>query len=81
MAMTTIRLTLPCRVCSTELEESEMFEYGGTVACERCVRDYYRDRPDELRFELESRRKNALAWLNRNRRSIEKEAASRAASK
>ena len=69
------KLTLNCSMCRTELNESEMFEFGGTVGCEKCVRDHYRNRPKELEFELQSRRSNAVQWLKRNRRDLEKQAA------
>lgn len=75
-------LTLPCIECRIELEESAMLEFGGGVACEKCVRAYYA--PHEKEFpgtgdvEVQTRRRNAVAWLKRNRRQIEKQIAKRA---
>lgn len=75
-------LTLPCIQCGIELEESAMLEFGGGVACEKCVRAYYA--PHEKEFpgtgdvEVQTRRRNAVAWLKRNRRQIEKQIAKRA---
>ena len=68
-------LTWLCCECKTKIEESEMFEFSGTVACEKCVRNYYRDRPAEIEIELQIRRRNAVAWVKRNRRQLEKQAA------
>jgi hypothetical protein len=68
-------LRLLCCYCREELEEFQMFEFRGWVACERCVRDYYRDRPAEIEVELQNRQRRALDWLGRNRRALEKQAA------
>jgi hypothetical protein len=76
-----VSLTLHCCECGTELQESETYEFGGTVACEKCVKNYYKDRPAELEIELQSRRRNAAAYVKRNRPSLEKQSAKRAAQK
>jgi hypothetical protein len=74
------KLTLPCSRCGTELEEASMFEFGGTVACEGCVKSHYRYWPDGvIDIELRTRRAGAIAWLKRNRRTLEKRAAARVA--
>jgi hypothetical protein len=43
------------------------------VACEKCVRSYYQDRPAEIELELQYRRRNAVAWVKRNRKRLEKQ--------
>jgi hypothetical protein len=68
----TIDLILRCGYCRDELTQSQMFEFRGWVACEKCIRDYYRDHPNEVESELQTRRKNALIWLSRNRKSLQK---------
>jgi hypothetical protein len=73
--MAAMTLTLHCCECGTAIDESEMFEFGGTVACEKCVRDYYRKRPGEVELELQTRRRNAADWVRRNRRTLEQQAA------
>jgi hypothetical protein len=70
-------LALICIECGTEIHVSTAFEYGGGVACEKCVRDYYRDRPTELEYELQLRRRNAITWVKLNRKTLEKQAAKR----
>lgn len=72
--MKTRKLTLLCCECSAVLNSSQVFEFGGTVACEKCVRNYYRDRPSEVEQELQTRRSNAIRWMQRNRRALEKAA-------
>lgn len=67
-------LILPCCYCRTELIEPQMFEFRDWVACETCIRDYYRTRPAEIGPQLQTRQKNALVWLARNRKSLEKQA-------
>jgi hypothetical protein len=69
------KLPLLCIECKTEIDVAKAFEFGGGVACEKCVREYYRNRPDELAFELESRHRRAIAWVKRNRKTLEKQAA------
>lgn len=71
-------LAWPCVECNKRLNESEMFEFGGTVACERCVRAFYEERnskdPDiqwDIELEVRTRRNNAIAWVRRNRRKLE----------
>lgn len=67
------KLTLLCCQCGTEIDESQMFQYGGdAVACEKCTRNYYQDRPAEIELELQYRRRNAVAWVKRNRKRLEK---------
>jgi len=68
-------LTLLCCECNAEIDESEMFEFGGTVACEKCVRKYYRDRPAEVELELGTRRRNAVRWVKVNRQNLERQSA------
>lgn len=69
------RLSFLCHYCRTELDESQIFELRGQVCCEKCTRDYDRDRPtEEVESRLQTRQKNALAWLERNRKSLEKRA-------
>ena len=76
----TKKLTLPCCRCGTELEETIMFEFSRTVACEGCVRNYYQNWPDGIiDIELRTRRVGAIAWLKRNREMLEKRAAARVA--
>ncbi len=70
-------MTLLCCECGTEIDESAALGFAGSFACEKCVREYYRNRPDELAFELESRHRNAIAWVKRNRKTLEKQAAKR----
>ena len=77
MAAELQHLALVCIECGTEIHVSTAFEFGGSVACEKCVRDYYRERPTELEFELELRRRNAVGWVKRNRKTLEKQAARR----
>jgi hypothetical protein len=62
-----------------------MFEFGGGVACEKCVRAYYRNSAtyqespaSSIELEVQTRRRNAVAWVKRNRRQLEKQAAKKA---
>jgi len=48
-------LTLLCCRCRSNLNEFEMFELRGWVACEGCLPDCYRDRPNELEPEFRIR--------------------------
>jgi hypothetical protein len=69
----TKELVLLCSYCRIPLNESQMFEFRNWVACENCVRDYYRERPaEEVETQLEARKKNARTWLERNRKALEK---------
>lgn len=68
-------LVLRCLECGAEINVSAAFDFGGAVACEKCVREYYRDRPAELESELHLRRRNAVAWVKRNRRLLERQTA------
>lgn len=70
-------LPLLCVDCKAKISVSTAFEFGGSVACEKCVRDYYRNRPDEVELELQLRRRNAVGWVKRNRKTLEKQAAKR----
>jgi hypothetical protein len=64
-------LVLHCVYCSKELTEPEMYVFRGWVGCERCVRDYYRDRPaQEIESQLQKRQSNARDWLTRNRKIL-----------
>jgi hypothetical protein len=68
------KLTLLCCQCGTQIDESQMFQYGSdAVACEKCARSYYQDRPAEAELELQYRRRNAIAWVKRNRMRLEKQ--------
>jgi len=68
-------LFFTCCYCRGELNESQILDFRGSVGCENCVRDYYRNRPaSEIEFQLRTRRANARRWLNRNRRALEKAA-------
>jgi hypothetical protein len=82
MVVETKGLTLPCIQCGVELEESAMLEFGGSVACEKCVRAYYapheKEFPGTGNVEVQTRRRNAVAWVKRNRRQLEKQAEKRA---
>jgi len=75
MIAETRKLTLLCCECNAEIDESEMCEFAGTVACEKCVRKYYRDRPAEIELELETRRRNAVRWVKVNRQNLERQSA------
>ena len=72
-------LVFICCYCKAELNETQIFKFRETVGCESCVRDYSRDRPSELEFQLHMRRKNATAWLERNRKDFEKWASTKKA--
>lgn len=74
-------LGLLCCYCRVEVNEPQIFEFRGTVACEGCIRDYYRDRPTEVESQLQIRQKKALVWLDRNRKFLERRAAEKAAPK
>lgn len=71
------KLELRCSRCRAEINVSTAFTFSGTVACEKCVRAYYSDRPDEIELELQSRRKAAIQWVKLNRKTLEKQAAKR----
>jgi len=74
-------LTFVCCYCRNELNESQIFEFRFALGCEDCVRAYYRDRSaQELEAQLRTRKRNALVWLARNHKSLEKHAAKRVAS-
>ncbi|MGC2477617.1 MAG: hypothetical protein WA485_24985 [Candidatus Sulfotelmatobacter sp.] len=62
-------LTWLCCVCKKRLDKSDMFEFGGTVACEECVRSYYQQANSvdsmiqwDVELEVKTRRRNAFAW-------------------
>jgi len=64
-----------CCYCRTELDETQIFAFRGTVGCQSCVKDYYRhSSAEELESQLRTRRQSALVWLERNRKSLEKHA-------
>lgn len=68
-------LFFTCCYCRNELSESQILDFRGSVGCENCVRDYYRDRPaSEIEIQLRTRRANALRWLSRNRKALERAA-------
>jgi hypothetical protein len=74
MPVFNMKLTLLCCQCGTKIDESQMLQYGSdAVACEKCMRSYYQDRPDEIELELQYRRRNAIAWVKRNRMRLEKQ--------
>ena len=67
-------LVLGCSYCRTPLEETQMFEFRDWVGCETCIRDYYRSSvPEEIEHQLQIRRRNAMTWIARNRKSLEKQ--------
>jgi hypothetical protein len=75
----TSSLILLCSQCNTELQGPDMLEFGGGVACERCIRTYYNKQnsidPDihwDVELEVQTRRRNAADWLTRNRKALEK---------
>jgi len=64
-----------CCYCRTELNEEQIFDFRTAVGCENCVRDYYRNSTvEEVESQLHTRRQKAVAWLNRNRKTLEKQA-------
>lgn len=69
-----LRITTQCCKCGTEIRQPGVFAFGGSVACEGCVRDYYKDRQDELDFELTSRRKEGTRWWKHNKKSLARKA-------
>ena len=71
------KLALHCIQCRAEIDVSTAFLFRGNVSCEKCVREYYRDRPNEIELELQSRRKDAIRWVKLNRKTLEKQAAKR----
>ena len=78
------KLTLNCCECRKELAENEFIEFAGGVACEPCVRAFYQKRNSidppiqwDIDLEIRTRRNNAVDWVKRNRRSLEKQAAER----
>ncbi|MGC2477634.1 MAG: DUF6226 family protein [Candidatus Sulfotelmatobacter sp.] len=61
-------LTWLCCECEKRLDKSEMLEFGGTVACEECVRSYYEQANSvdpmiqwDVELEVKTRRRNAFA--------------------
>lgn len=71
------KLALLCCECGADIHVSTAFAFHGSAACEKCVREYYRDRPDEIESELQFRRKDVIRWVKLNRRALEKQAAKR----
>jgi hypothetical protein len=68
-------LFFTCCYCRGELNESQIFDFRGSVGCEKCVRDYYRNRStNDIESQLRTRRSSAVRWLNRNRKALEKAA-------
>jgi hypothetical protein len=64
-----------CCYCRTELNEDQIFDFRGAVGCENCIKDYYRNRTaEEVESQLRTRRKKAVVWFNRNRKTLEKQA-------
>ena len=64
-----------CCYCRTELNEEQIFDFRGTVGCENCIRDYYRNSAaEEVESQLRKRRQKAFAWLTRNRKTLDKQA-------
>ncbi len=64
-----------CSYCRTELNEDQIFDFRGAVGCENCIKDYYRNGTAEVvESQLLTRRKKALVWLSRNRKTLEKHA-------
>jgi hypothetical protein len=82
MPATTSSLIWLCSECKAEIDESEWFAFGGTVACENCVNRYYQKNNAvdphiqwDVELELRTRRRAALEWLRLNRKTIEKQQA------
>jgi len=68
-------LFFTCCYCRSELNESQIFDFRGSVGCENCIRDYYRDRPSkEIENQVRARRASAASWLGRNRKALERAA-------
>jgi hypothetical protein len=66
-------LLLYCLHCKKEITEPEMYFFEGWVACEQCVRDWYRDKPaEQLDLQLQKRHQQAATWVVRWRKDIEK---------
>jgi hypothetical protein len=64
-----------CSYCRSELGEDQIFDFRGAVGCENCIKDYYRSSTAEVvESQLRTRRAKALAWLNRNRKTLERHA-------
>ena len=64
-----------CSYCRTELNEDQIFDFRGAVGCENCIKDYYRNGSAEVvESQLRVRRRKALVWLSRNRKTLEKHA-------
>jgi hypothetical protein len=71
----TFGLYFLCSYCRSELNEDQIFDFRGAVGCENCIRDYYRkSTPEEVESQLRTRRQKAVVWLNRNRKTLEKQA-------
>src|SRR5258708_35976632 len=62
---------LSCCVCSGSLDPVDAFAFGGGLACQGCVRDYYKSRPEsEIQQELRERRWQALRQLRARAKSF-----------
>jgi hypothetical protein len=69
-------LSFICCYCRNELKESQIFEFRSALACEDCLKSYYRgSSAKELESQMRTRKQHALTWLARNRRSLERQAA------
>lgn len=64
-------VTFRCCVCFACLDSGNVFSFGGSFACEGCVRDYYKLYPEsEIQLELRERRAEAVHKLSpKHRRS------------
>jgi hypothetical protein len=65
-------LVLFCIHCKKEVTEPEMYFFEGWVACEQCVRDWYREKPAQVEIQLQERKQRAATWVARWRKDIEK---------
>ena len=56
----TNELKLACCKCSKEIT-GQPYQFGGYVACEKCVRNYYRHLPEAIPDELRIRARGAVS--------------------
>lgn len=57
-----------CCTCRKPLANEELLAFGGTFACEGCVRDYYQSHePEVAEDEVELRRRQGRSLLRRLR--------------
>jgi hypothetical protein len=65
-------IVLFCIHCKKEITEPEQYFFEGWVACEQCIRDWYREKPAQVEFQLQKRHQQATVWAVRWRKDIEK---------